>query len=136
MENYDSASNASTSNNNEIVVIGNIYSTKDNWIVVEDDDNNEFWRCMHCQKKTYAIKTSRTHLKKHTLSCFNSPLNEIQTEGFKPITKEDVDNSIMDIVIASGVSFNILNNLSFRKMARNLCYVTPSYKIPHSTMIS
>ncbi|CAG8837755.1 9766_t:CDS:1, partial [Cetraspora pellucida] len=57
------------------------------------------------------------------------------TEGFKPITKEDVDNSIMDMVIASGVLFNILNNLSFRKMARNLCYVTPSYKIPHSTTI-
>ncbi|CAG8443835.1 10665_t:CDS:2 [Dentiscutata heterogama] len=91
---------------------------------------------MHCQKKTYAIKTSRTHLKKHTLSCFNSPLNETRTEELKPTTKEDVDNSIMDMVIATGASFNILNNPSFRKMVRNLRYVTPSYKIPHSTTIS
>ncbi|CAG8678695.1 14546_t:CDS:2 [Dentiscutata erythropus] len=102
----DSTSNASTSNNNKIVVISD----------------------------TYTIKTSRTYLKKHTLLYLNSPLNEAQTEWFRPITKEDIDNSIMDMVIATGVSFNILNNPSFYILAKTSGQILLTYDGWHSTV--
>ncbi|CAG8805314.1 23994_t:CDS:1, partial [Cetraspora pellucida] len=87
-------SSTSTPNNNEAVVIGNIYNTKENWIEITGDDNKKYWKCIHCHEKTYAIKTSRTHLKNYTVICPNSLLGETLIEGFKPVTKEDVNNSI------------------------------------------
>ncbi|CAG8707568.1 7741_t:CDS:1 [Cetraspora pellucida] len=125
-----------TPNNNEVVVIGNMYNTRKNWIEITGDDNKKYWKCIHCHEKTYAIKTSRTHLKNHTMICPNSPLGETPNEGFKPVTKEDVDNSIVDLVVVTGMPFNILINLFFLKMTKNLCYATYLYKIPHPTTIS
>ncbi|CAG8680861.1 12931_t:CDS:2 [Dentiscutata heterogama] len=51
-------------------------------------------------------------------------------------TSKDVDNSIVDMVVATGISFNVLNNPFFHRMTKNLHYITYLYKIPHPTTIS
>ncbi len=45
------------------------------------------------------------------------------------MVKEDVGNSIIDLVIDTGLSFNILNSLLFHKMVNKLQCVTNLYKI-------
>jgi len=49
--------------------------------------------------------------------------------------KKEVDNSIIDLVISTGLSFNVLNSLLFHKMINKLQCVINSYKISHSTTI-
>ena len=55
-----------TSNNNT-------YSTKQHWNMIFHNDKN-IWQCKYCQDKKYSIKTSKTHLKNHSVSCPYSPL--------------------------------------------------------------
>ncbi|CAG8767494.1 26174_t:CDS:2 [Dentiscutata erythropus] len=86
--------------------------------------------------KKFSIKTSRSYLKTHTLKCPNSLLNETQSNVFKQITKGEIDKSIVDFVVRTGISFSILDNLLFYQIAQNLCHVTKLYKIPYSTTIS
>ncbi|CAG8636797.1 3894_t:CDS:2, partial [Scutellospora calospora] len=93
-------------------------------------------RCQHCESKVYSINTSKTHLKKHTMSCPSSPLNTAEGNPFKLVTKDDVDSSIVDLIVRTGMSFNILNNPLFHKMAKQLHYIVNSYKIPYPTTIS
>ena len=50
--------------------------------------------------------------------------------------KEDVDNSIVDLVVGTGMSFNVLNSSLFYRMVNKLQHVTKLYKIPHPTTIS
>ena len=50
--------------------------------------------------------------------------------------KKEVDNSIIDLVISTGLSFNVLNSLLFHKIINKLQCVINSYKISHSTTIS
>ncbi|CAG8806757.1 12891_t:CDS:2, partial [Cetraspora pellucida] len=58
-----------------------------------------------------------------------------QIDVFRQVTKEEIDKSIIDLVVSTGISFSILDNLLFRQVARNLRYVTNSYKILHSMTI-
>src|SRR6266498_657716 len=91
------------------------------------------------KKKTISINTSKTHLKNHTISCLTYVIqdnSQTNSSPNKPMAKEEVDNSIIDLVIGTGLSFNVLNSLLFHKMVNKLQCVTNSYKIPHSTTIS
>ncbi|CAG8770400.1 13852_t:CDS:1 [Cetraspora pellucida] len=108
------------------------YTTKEHWTEVLHE-NQMVRQCKHCNKKQYSVNTSKFHLKKHTISCTAQGIKF----GFnKPVTKEDVDNSIIDLVISSGISFNILNSSLFHRIVNMLHYVTDTYKVPHSTTIS
>ncbi|CAG8575282.1 22288_t:CDS:2, partial [Gigaspora rosea] len=69
-------------------------------------ENQVVRQCKHCNKKRYSINT------------------------------KDVDNSIIDLVVGTGISFNILNNPSFHRMVNKLHYVIDTYKVPHPTTIS
>jgi len=91
---------------------------------------------LHCQKKQYSINTSKTHLKSHTFSCLTCINRDNNNTNSGSATKDDVDNSIIDLVVGTGLSFNVLNSLLFQKMVNKLQCVTNSYKIPHSTTIS
>ncbi|CAG8830469.1 14670_t:CDS:2, partial [Cetraspora pellucida] len=118
-------SSTSTPNNNEAVVIGNMYNTRENWIEITDDDNKKYWKCVHCHEKTYAIKTSRMHLKNHTVICPNSPLGKTPNEEFKLVTKEDVDNSIVDLGSWVSDNWRIVNIvLSFQKSGQTAEEIT------------
>ncbi len=91
------------------------------------------------KKKQYSINTSKTHLKNHTISCLTYVIqdnSQTNSSSIKPMAKEEVDNLIIDLVIGTGLSFNVLNSLLFHKMVNKLQCVTNSYKIPHSTTIS
>ncbi|CAG8767017.1 3434_t:CDS:2, partial [Cetraspora pellucida] len=90
-------------------------------------------QCKNCKKQQFSINTSKLHLKKHTAKCTTQ---NIKFNFIKPITKEDVDNSIIDLVVGTGISFNILNNPLFHRMVNKLHYVTDTYKVPHPTTIS
>ncbi|CAG8810437.1 4439_t:CDS:1, partial [Dentiscutata erythropus] len=90
-------------------------------------------QCKNCKKQRFSINTSKSHLKKHTAKCTTQ---NIKFNFVKPITKEDVDNSIIDLVVGTGISFNILNNPLFHRMVNKLHYVTDTYKVPHPTTIS
>lgn len=68
------------------------------------------------------------------MSCLNSNLPI--SNFFKPVTKEEVDNSIIDLVVGTGMSFNVLNSSLFHRMVNKLHCVTNSYKVPHPTTIS
>ncbi|CAG8507311.1 3129_t:CDS:2, partial [Scutellospora calospora] len=116
-------------------VVGNTYRTKDHWITTMYNNQN-VWQCLHCQTKKYSINTSRTHLKEHTIKCPNSPLMDTQNDAFQQIIKEEIDKLIVDLIVRTGMSFNVLENPLFHKMARNLQYVKKSYKVPHPTTIS
>ncbi|CAG8674757.1 6074_t:CDS:2 [Dentiscutata erythropus] len=119
-------------------IVCDTYSHNDHWkaITLKDNQNQRVWKCQHCVK-TYSINTSRTHLKEHTtLRCPKSPLSDTQIKAFLKITKNEMDKSIVDLVVSTGMSFNILDSSLFRQVARNLQYVKHSYKIPHSTTIS
>ncbi|CAG8794023.1 2896_t:CDS:2, partial [Cetraspora pellucida] len=91
-------------------IVGNTYHTKDHWMA------------------TYSINISRTYLKEHTLSCSSSPICKTHGDVFKQITKEEIDKSIVDLVVRIGISFSILDNPLFHKITRNLHYVINSYK--------
>ena len=84
-------------------------------------------------KKKYSINTSKTHLKNHAISCVAT---QIKSSSIKPMAKDDVDNSIIDLVVGTGLSFNVLNSLLFHRMVEKLRFVTNSYKVPHPTTIS
>ncbi|CAG8644294.1 8437_t:CDS:2, partial [Scutellospora calospora] len=84
----------------------------------------------------YSINTSRTHLKEHTIKCPNSPLMDTQNDAFQQITKEEIDKLIVNLIVRTGMSFNVLENPLFHKMARNLQYIKKSYKVLHPTTIS
>lgn len=132
----DSASNVSTpSAIGSEIVVSNKYRTKDHWVII-DSENQQTWICLHCREKKYSKNTSRSHLKEHTLKCPNSPLYEAQSGAFQQLSKEDMDKSIVDFVVGTGISFNTFDNPLFHKMVRNLRFVTSSYKVPHSTTIS
>ncbi|CAG8630234.1 12647_t:CDS:1 [Cetraspora pellucida] len=122
-------------NNTNSEVVSSSYSTKDHWEIVLHN-NQRVWQCLHCKTKVYSINTSRTHFKNHTLTCPSTLASLIQDKTFKQITKEDVDNLIVDLVIGTGMSFNILNNPLFHNMARKLYFVTSTYKVPHPTTVS
>ncbi|CAG8625778.1 6882_t:CDS:2 [Dentiscutata heterogama] len=124
----------STHSDTEAEIVSNTYRTKDHWVPSTKNEGQKVWRCFHCKEKTFSINTSRLHLKTHTLSCSYSPLSE--GEIFQQITKVEMDKSIIDLVVRTGISFSILDNPLFHKMARNLRYVINSYKVPHSTTIS
>ncbi|CAG8817100.1 1965_t:CDS:2, partial [Gigaspora rosea] len=59
-------------------------------------ENQVVRQCKHCDKKRYSINTSKSYLKKHTTSCITQ---DIKFNFVKPVTKEDVDNSIIDLVV-------------------------------------
>ncbi|CAG8707581.1 8138_t:CDS:2, partial [Scutellospora calospora] len=84
----------------------------------------------------YSINTSRTYLKEHTIKYPNSPLIDIQNDAFQQITKEEMDKLIVNLIVRTGMSFNVLKNPLFHKMARNFQYFKKSYKVPHPTIIS
>ncbi|CAG8730950.1 15123_t:CDS:2 [Dentiscutata erythropus] len=46
-----------------------------------------------------------------------------------------MDNSIIDLVVGTGISFNILDNPLFHNMVKKLHSVADSYKISHSTTV-
>ena|SRR2546421_2923029 len=118
-------------NSKEIMEITK-YNTKEHWIEVLRD-NQIIWQCIHCQQKQYSINTSKTHLKNHAISCVAT---QIKSSSIKPMAKDDVDNSIIDLVVGTGLSFNVLNSLLFHRMVEKLRFVTNSYKVPHPTTIS
>ncbi|CAG8748181.1 6638_t:CDS:1 [Dentiscutata erythropus] len=128
-----SISSASSVVGTEIVC--NMYKTSDHFSIVENKDNKKVQRCNHCNNKQYSMNTNITHLKGHVLRCSSSPLYNIQNNTFQQITKEEIDKTIVDLVIETGMSFNILDNPLFLKMARNLHYVVKLYKVPHPTTI-
>ncbi|CAG8748562.1 23031_t:CDS:2 [Dentiscutata erythropus] len=137
----DSTFNALTQNdsntdiflqNNSGVEINNTFKTKDHWIEVIHN-NKKSWRCLHCQNKVYSCNTSRTYLKNYTLSCSS---NFVDDNHNRPMSRDDMDDSIVDLVIGTGISFNVIDSPLFHRMARKLYRVTHSYKIPHSTTVS
>ncbi|CAG8785719.1 21138_t:CDS:1 [Dentiscutata erythropus] len=131
----DTYSSISTPSKPGTEIVCDTYSTDDHWEAVKLNENQRAWQCRHC-KKQYSIKTSKTHLKEHvTLRCPKSPLSKTQIKAFPKITKNEMDKSIVDLVVSTGMSFNILDNPLFHQVARNLHYVKYSYKIPHSTTI-
>ncbi|CAG8623419.1 5961_t:CDS:2 [Cetraspora pellucida] len=132
----DAVSSISTPTGTGTEIVCNTYCTKDHWKAVEEENKPKAWKCLYCNNKTFSIKTSRSHLKEHTLKCPQSPISEFRSDEFRQVTKEEMDKSIVDLVIRTGMSFSILDNPLFHQVARNLCYVTNSYKIPHSTTIS
>ncbi|CAG8611996.1 16681_t:CDS:2, partial [Dentiscutata heterogama] len=108
------------------------YITKEHWAEVLHE-NKVVRQCKNCNKKRYSVNTSKSHLKKHTISCTTQ---DTKFSFIKPVTKEDVDNSIIDLVVSTGISFNVLNGLLFHRMVNKLHYVTDTYKVPHPTTIS
>ncbi|CAG8481391.1 15561_t:CDS:2, partial [Gigaspora rosea] len=74
--------------------------------------------------------------KNHWTEVLHENQVDIKFNFVKPVTKEDVDNSIIDLVVGTGISFNILNNPSFHRMVNKLHYVIDTYKVPHPTTIS
>src|SRR6266498_39766 len=90
------------------------------------------------KKKQYSINTSKTHLKNHTISCLTYVIqdnSQTNSSSIKPMAKEEVDNLIIDLVIGTGLSFNVLNSLLFHKMVNKLQCVTNSYKISSLNII-
>ncbi|CAG8510495.1 2204_t:CDS:2 [Gigaspora margarita] len=121
-----------TSKDNVTESSSSTYTTKEHWTEVLHE-NQIVRQCKHCNKKRYSVNTSKSYLKKHTISCTTQ---DTKFSSIKPVTKEDVDNSIIDLVISSGISFNVLNSSLFRRMVNKLHYVTNTYKVPHPTTIS
>ncbi|CAG8686454.1 11001_t:CDS:1, partial [Scutellospora calospora] len=132
----NTTSNASAPSEIEPDVVGTTYRTSEHFVITVVGNKN-VWKCIHCNIKNYSIKTSRTYLKEHVLfRCPSSPLHNTQNNTSQLITKEDMNKTITDLVVGTGVSFNILNNPLFHKMAKNLQYVSKLYKVPHPTTIS
>ncbi|CAB5193363.1 unnamed protein product [Rhizophagus irregularis] len=129
-ENEDSIANEDSITQ---TIINNTYRTKEHWTEVLHDNQN-IWLCLHCNVKQYSSNTSRTHLKNHTLSCLNN--NMTKSNSIKPVIKEEVDNSIIDLVVDTGMPFNVLNSSLFHRMVSKLHCVLNSYKVPHPTTIS
>ena len=46
------------------------------------------------------------------MECVTQDNYQTKSSLIKPVTKEDVDNSIVDLVISTGMSFNVLNKPS------------------------
>ncbi|CAG8830665.1 12223_t:CDS:2, partial [Cetraspora pellucida] len=132
----DTISSVSTQSEIGKEIVSNTYHTKDHWMAVSMHNDQKLWKCDYCQLKTYSINISRIHLKEHTLSCSFSSICKTHGDVFKQITKEEMDKSIVDLVVRTGISFSIFDNPLFYKMTRNLHYVINSYKVPHSTTIS
>ncbi|CAG8443654.1 13342_t:CDS:2 [Dentiscutata heterogama] len=115
-----------------------LYCTKDHWNMILNN-NNKAWKCCHCQEKIYKFNTNRTYLKQHTTSCSYSPICESRNNKsrlIKPIMKDKMDNSIIDLVVGTGILFNIFDNSLFHNMVKKLYSVADSYKISHLTTIS
>ncbi|CAG8448918.1 23109_t:CDS:2 [Cetraspora pellucida] len=77
-------------------------------------------QCKNCKKLQFSINTSKSYLKKHTAKYTTQ---NIKFNFIKPITKEDVDNSIIDLVVGSWISdnWNIINILlSFQKSGQTV----------------
>ena len=89
-------------------------------------------------KLSKKINTSKTHLKNHTISCLTYVIqdnSQTNSSSIKPMAKEEVDNLIIDLVIGTGLSFNVLNSLLFHKMVNKLQCVTNSYKIQQQFLV-
>jgi len=94
---------------------------------------------MFGQKKQYSINNSKTYLKNHTISCLTYVIqdnSQTNSSSIKPMAKEEVDNLIIDLVIGTGLSFNVLNSLLFHKMVNKLQCVTNLYKISSFNIIN